>query len=459
MFGTKGGTIFYYLAMGQKMISMLDKIFGWKKKKPGAFPDIKFGRYSDNNKSLDQLKRWKESENLFTEKKFFESFDAFFEYLEDGEVDNVIHERTETGGQFSIYQGSKIVKGKYDDKNLEAEVSLAHMATPSVPVMRRLLEQNFHIYYTRYALDNERLCMLFDSRIDNASPGKLYYGLKELATRADKQDDLLVHDFTVLEMTETDHVIPLPEKEKEVKFHFLQKWISELLEIVDPLDKEKFSGGIAYLILAMFFRIDFLIKPEGKLLQDLEKIIHIYFKKDERPVVEKNRDMLAAIRKLQTKTPEEVSPFLFNAKYTFSIVQPQPYKTIGETIASANLNVRWYNDNGYPEIARQITEYGISYCQYSYSLPKPVTSYFLLFMMINHHDYFNSLGFDYDFYDPVENKFNKEAIEDRIDEIENIWRPKYPGMKMNKDNIRYNSLLQFDLSFTKELEELDMDTA
>ena len=176
---------------------MLEKIFGRKKKKPEVFPDIKFGRYSDNNKSLAQIKRWKEAENLFSEKKFFESFDAFFEYLKDFEVDNVLHERNESGGSFSLYQGSKILKGKYNDKNLEAEVSLAHMATPSTPVMRRLLEQNFHIYYTRYALDKERLCMLFDTRIDNASPGKLYYGLKELATRADKQDDLLVHDFTV----------------------------------------------------------------------------------------------------------------------------------------------------------------------------------------------------------------------------------------------------------------------
>jgi hypothetical protein len=47
---------FYYLAMGPKKISMLEKIFGRKKKKPEVFPDIKFGRYSDNNKSLEQIK-------------------------------------------------------------------------------------------------------------------------------------------------------------------------------------------------------------------------------------------------------------------------------------------------------------------------------------------------------------------------------------------------------------------
>jgi hypothetical protein len=436
---------------------MLEKIFGRNKKNTLADPDINFGRYSDNNKSIDQLTKWKDAETLFRENKIFECFDAFFKYLKDSESDNVIHERNEKGGSFSIYQGSKVVKGKYDDKTLQAEVSLAHMVLPSVPVMRRLLEQNFHVYYSRYALDDERLCMLFDTMLNNASPAKLYYGLKELATRADKQDDLLVHDFTVLKMMETEHIIPLPENEKEVKFQYFQKWINELIELVSSLDMEKFSGGIAYLILATFFRIDFLLRPEGKLLQEMEKVIQIYFKKDEKPVVEKNRDMLAAIRKQQSKPTEEITTFLFNAKYAFAIVQPQPYKTISETISNANQNVNWYHDNGYPLIARQITEYGISYCQYAYSLPKPVTEFFLLFMMINHDDYFRALGFKNDYYKAAENKFDKEAIENRMEEIEKNWNPKYPRMGINKDRVRYNSLLQFNLSFTKELEELDMD--
>ena len=232
---------------------MLEKFFGIKKRRQEAGPDIIFGRYSDNNKTLEQIKRWKDAEILFKEKKIFESFDAFFEYLKDPERDNVLHERNEKEGSFSIYQGSKIVSGKYNHSELKAVVSLAYMSTPSVPVMRRLLEQNFHVYYTRYALDLNRLCMIFDTKINNASPGKLYYGLKELATRADKQDDLLVHDFTVLEMTGTDHIIELPQKEKEIKYRFMQKWINDLLELVENLDKEKFSGGILYCILSMLF--------------------------------------------------------------------------------------------------------------------------------------------------------------------------------------------------------------
>ena len=98
------------------------------------------------------------------------------------------------------------------------------------------------------------LCMRFDSEIKTANPNKLYYGLKELATKADKQDDLLVEEFTLLEPLDTEHVIPIPEAEKEIKYSFLQKWIKETLDYIDTVDAEKFSGGIAYLLLSLSFQ-------------------------------------------------------------------------------------------------------------------------------------------------------------------------------------------------------------
>src|SRR5687767_7724738 len=63
---------------------MLDKLFGWSKKKPEIpEPGIHFGRYSDNNKPVHKVDRWTDADNLFKEKKYQESFDAFFDYLKD----------------------------------------------------------------------------------------------------------------------------------------------------------------------------------------------------------------------------------------------------------------------------------------------------------------------------------------------------------------------------------------
>lgn len=438
---------------------MFDKLFGWGKKKAGqeAEPEISFGRYSDNNKPLAKVNRWTDADNLFKEKKYPESLDAFFEYLRDDNIQNVVYERNGAEGRFHFYQGSKIVRGSFDGELLKAEVTLARMPQPSVPVMRRLLEMNFNLYYSRFSMDNDRLCMRFDSDAETASPSKLYYGLKELATKADKQDDLLVQDFTILETSDSEHITVLSEHEKSVKYEFLQKWIKQTLDIISPLDADKFSGGIAYMLLALICRIDYLITPEGKLLHELEKIAGIYFKKDERPVVEKNRDMIEEFKKIQAIPKEEVFKNLFRSKHTFAIVAPQQYKTIADNIHASNQNMIWYRDNNYPFIATQICEYGISYCQYSYSLPSVITELFHLLMMVNYPDYFAALGYKKSFYDPASGKFEDEEITERVLSIQQKWKEKYPLMDFKTQNLRFDSLVNFDLTFTNEMEFLNME--
>ncbi|MBL7721940.1 MAG: hypothetical protein JNK98_08105 [Chitinophagaceae bacterium] len=438
---------------------MFDKLFGWGKKKAAqqAEPEISFGRYSDNNKPLAKVNRWTDADNLFKEKKYPESLDAFFEYLRDDNIQNVVYERNGAEGRFHFYQGSKIVRGSFDGELLKAEVTLARMPQPSVPVMRRLLEMNFNLYYSRFSMDNDRLCMRFDSDAETASPSKLYYGLKELATKADKQDDLLVQDFTILETSDSEHITVLSENEKSVKYEFLQKWIKQMLDVISPLDADKFSGGIAYLLLALICRIDYLITPEGKLLHELEKIAGIYFKKDERPVVEKNRDMIDEFKKIQVMPKEEVFKNLFRSKHTFAIVAPQQYKTIADNIHASNQNMAWYRDNNYPFIATQICEYGISYCQYSYSLPSAITELFHLLMMVNHSDYFSALGYKTAYYDPATGKFEYEEIVEKVLSIQQKWKEKYPLMDFKTQNLRFDSLVNFDLTFTNEMEFLNME--
>jgi hypothetical protein len=437
---------------------MLDKFFRKAKKAPPApLPDVQFGRYSDNNKPPAKVNRWTDADTLYKEKKYVESFDAFFSYLRDDATGNVVYERNGAEGRFEIFQGSKIVRGRFNQDLFEAEVTLARMPQPSVPVMRRLLEMNFNLYYSRFALDKERLCMLFDSDIETSSPSKLYYGLKELATKADKHDDLLVQDFASLESIDNDHIVSLPQKEKEIKYSYLQSWIRKTLDTIATLDADKFSGGIAYLLLSLIYRIDYLVAPEGRLLNDLEMIGSIYFKKDERPVVEKNRDMAEEFRKILTRPVEEIYSCLFRSRYTFSIVSPQQYKTVADSIHNSNLNVAWYRDNNYPYIAAQIAEYGIAYCQYSYSLPKVITDYYHLLMQVNYPDYFSDLGFTSRLYDPVRMKFEEDEIIDRVNAIQGRWKEKYPLLKFRASNIRFDSLVAFNYSFTTELETLNLE--
>jgi len=440
---------------------MLEKIFSWSKKKPGEEdipPQIVFGRYSDNNKSVDKVDQWNRADALFKEKAYHESIAAFFEYLKDETIANVVHRQEGKGGSFQFFQGSKVIRGTYDEQHFKAEAFLAAMPQPSVPVMRRLLEMNFTLYYTRYALKDDRLSMMFDSDVETANPSKLYYGLKELATKTDKQDDLLVQDFGTLQPVDTEHIIPIPEEEKEIKFRYFKKWIGETLDLINGIDADKYSGGIAYLLLALAYRIDYLIVPEGKLLLSIEKIVEIYFRKDERQVTEKNQEMIDCFARLLEKGKDEFFPYLFRSRYTFSIVTPQNYKTIADAIYNANQNVAWYKENKLPEIAAQISEYGLSYCQYSYSLPRPITEYIHLFLMVNYGDYFRELGYREPFYDAATGTYNREAIIAKIEEIESRWREKYPEMKLKTDKLKFDNKVAFNQTFSTEIEYLNLET-
>jgi hypothetical protein len=267
-----------------------------------------------------------------------------------------------------------------------------------------------------------------------------------------------VQDFTTLLPVETSHIIEIPENEKEIKYKYLQKWINETLELIETVDAEKYSGGIAYLLLTLIYRIDFLLVPEGKLLLAMEKIVEIYSKKDDRPITQKNAEMIGEFMKFQARKKEDVYPYLFRSRYTFSVVAPQNYKMIADAIYNANQNIAWYKENKHLEIVAQISEYGLSYSQCTYSLPRPVTELFQLFMMINYPDFFKELGFKKNYYNKEKREFNKQAILQAIEIIQQAWAFKYPALKIKTDKLKFDSLIAFNQSFTTEIEFLNVET-
>jgi hypothetical protein len=130
---------------------------------------------------------------------------------------------------------------------------------------------------------------------------------------------------------------------------------------------------------------------------------------------------------------------------------------VSDSIHATNANMIWYRDNNYPFIATQVCEYGIAYCQYSYSMPRAVTELFHLFMMVNYADYFKALGFSNGYYDAATNEFRSDTIIEKVKEIQSRWKQKYPNMDFKTENLRFDNLVNFGHTFTTELEFLNMD--
>jgi hypothetical protein len=333
------------------------------------------------------------------------------------------------------------------------------MESPSNAVMRRLLDLNFTLYYTRCALDDKNtLCMIFDTTVPMASPNKLYFGLRELAKFADKQDDLLVADFTSLKATDIDHIRPLPAAEIDVKYRYFRKWIEETLQRVADLNADSFSGAIAYAYLTLLYRIDFLIVPEAKLMADLEAVSNKYWhKKDEIAIVERNSMMKEGITKLLDITKEQFAEGVYRSKGTFSITAVPPMDKVKENVNSANKDAEWYVENKHPELALIINEYGVVYNQFSFSMPRVLTELSTIYMAVMHHDFFTELGLTQPFYDPETKTVNKERVVSAVDAVLARWSDKYASMKWDHNKVSYKSLWDFADSYTEHMVSLNLE--
>ena len=162
--------------------------------------------------------------------------------------------------------------------------------------------------------------------------------------------------------------------------------------------------------------------------------------------------MLQGFLKMMAKTKEDVFPSLFRSKHSFAITQPTQQKIIADSIFGANQNTVWFKENNHPYVAQQISEYGLGYCQYNFSLPKPVSDLYLILMKVSYADFFRDLGFSEELYNSKTQQFNSELIGQKITTIMNAWREKYPQINFKTETLKYDSLLSFTLSFTAEIE-------
>ena len=77
---------------------------------------------------------------------------------------------------------------------------------------------------------------------------------------------------------------------------------------------------------------------------------------------------------------------------------------------------------------------------------------YLILMKVSYDDFFRELGFTEEFYNSDRNRFNRELIEQKIKQIINEWKEKYPQINFKTENLKYDSLLSFTQSFTAEVE-------
>ena len=276
-------------------MDILNRLLSKKKKEDSSLakePQLLFGKYTDRNKTKEQYESWDKAINLFKDKKYLDSYYEFFNYLKDKNTENVNYEKEGSRIKFSFVQGSKIVHGILNEKEVQAEAEVARFKEQNVAVMRKLLKENYFLYFSKFAVKNDVYTIKYFSPVEDAQPSSFYYALKEIATEADMWDDVLVEEFPSVQAINTEHIEEISELEKQVKLAYFRKWINETLEQVEKHNAEKFTGAIAYYLLNLTFKIYHLLSPEGTLLDDVRFIQSLFYKEDQKSLNEKAASMI-----------------------------------------------------------------------------------------------------------------------------------------------------------------------
>jgi hypothetical protein len=424
-------------------------------------PKIRFGRYSDAYKATDALTAWDKAQAYFEREQYLRCYESFFAYLKDEDEDNVRINKVMGGLSFEVYQGSKKITGLATPLSVKAEAKIVKAESFNVGIMRRLLEQNFSLKYSRFALDDEgNICILFDTSTIDGSPYKLYYALQEVATKADKQDDLLLEEFKQLEIVEASHLKPLPQAEKEVKYAFIHKAITNTLKEVESstLQDKSFARSIGYLLLDLVFKLDYLIKPEGFMMETLEHIHRKYYENDRLPVAQKNKILCEGLRDLLKRPKEDFFKEMYLVRSTFGITHTVNHDRVASFIANELPTMDWYEQNGLDTLALSIPGFVVGYCMFNYAVPKPDRELLHLYYHITESDYFKSLGFSKQFYDPVQATFDKRSIKKVIQKICDTNSDRYPNLNPDLSLLNFDNLVVFSRSYLNMIQALNLSS-
>ena len=442
-------------------MSFIDRIFNFGSNQKQAAPDIPFGRFTDAYKSEAQQAAFDRSLEYFDKDERLEAYRAFFDFIKDEETGDNIQTREEAGViHFEFWQGSRLITGIAGPDKVKAESKVARAGDLNVGFLRRLMETNFNLKFSRFALDPQNnLCIVFDSGAVDASPLKMLHALRELAIHADKQDDLLLDEFKTLEPAEERSFGDIPEAEKETKYRYIQREIRAAFEVLDKgkPDPNQYPGSFAYLLLALAFKLDYLTKPEGFMMDVLERIHAIYFAKNLLTSQVKVQHIRLEFQKLLDRPKEAFFKEMYRTRCTFGVNPPVPHGSFVSFIEGELPNMEWPLQEGHEVLALAVPQYIIGFTLFHQAPPRPDHALMHLFFQVTEADFFRELGFEIPFTDSA-GRLNKPAIIKAINRIVAQHRVDSPQFKINTSQLDFGSSLLFAKSYLLAIKNTNLSS-
>jgi hypothetical protein len=358
-------------------------------------PDIKFGRYSDLYKDSSKKKSWDLALQASEANDYLNVYKHFIEYIRDDDAQNFASIKSDDDSlDFAFYQGSKVINVCINNEFIEAEAKIAKCINPHLEVFRSLLEDNYTLRYCKYCLDEEQnLTMVFQSNHKDANPYKLYYGLKELATIADHKDDALINKYSEFEAINNKHIKAVNSVVMKAKFEYFSNEVNALLHSInnDALTTRSQMGSFAFLVSSFAYKMDYLLVPEGRIMQKLDKIIELV-NQESSNLHANSSEIMHLLQLLNNKDEFDLSHEFYDSKHTFGVTSPVDHQYVADLIQSNQETLKWYISKHQFKLSSAVCDFVLGKLIYDHALPAYDRDLAQLYFRVTEPIYFSSLG-------------------------------------------------------------------
>ncbi len=420
---------------------------------------LDFGRFSDAFKPTENYQYWEASLLLFDQGKRFSAFQQFFKYLQNEKGKNITVSQLHGVMNFELIQGSKRIFGTINAQSIHAHAVLIRSKDYPSRLLVELLQENYNLKFCKFALESQDdeyvLKLIADLPAKLTSPYKLYHVLRELALAADKKDDLLLSEYH-LSTSEYGHLNePLPDTTKEVLCDFVQRIFRKVLEVRDEheIDTEEYPSAFRYLLLAAVYKVDFLVKPEGVLMDYFEKIDGLAFSSQTMDAKEINRKIVTMLEEILEMESEQIKQELYHTDATFSFNPVIQSAQVRDTINSELPTMDWYLEKGYDEYAVAIVDFIIGYLLFNFIVPPPCKDLFLLYYRIREPKLFKELGYDDWIFS--ERKLTASVIKKEVKAVLSAYDSRFPYMDAPTYLLEFESTAIFGKSYLEMVGEIN----
>ncbi len=432
-------------------------LFSLFKTQPSFREEYHFGRFISYKKTTLQHEQYQESKKAFSEQRYIDGYEHYFNYLrfycQDEDSGNITYKRDENSLEFTLIQGSAVIKGDVTQRRLSAHANIAHTIKDNIAVMRRLLEKNYMYTYTTFFLEKETLKakIYFDNIA--LSPQKIFFPLRELALNADKEKELLLDEFHDLDAVELDHIEAMDNHLKETKIRFFREWIDKTQQKVALLPTQEQSGAIAFVWLTLLLRLDYYVTPRGKLGFDIYEAVQAYYLDDNKLIEEKNDALQKAVEKFKELDTQKLSKSLYAVKQTFDIFNANSLDEIRAFIDETLGKVIWYKEHRYEEIIMSIYEYMGLYMLFNFGMNDCFRELVQLNVRLHNTDFNSALGLK-SLY-KSEQKIDRSRLSKKIQSILQSYATRYPYLQDFSSTLNFTSNEKFHHSYYNALKSLN----